>query len=186
MTAGDVLTETSGRGTDTVRASQTYALATTANIEKLETISVSATTTINLTGNALAQTIIGNNGVNKITGGGGKDTMSGKNGRDTFDFNALSDMTKSGSTTDVITDFTRGQDKIDLNTIDANSKLGGNQNFTFLSAKGAAFTGVAGQLHYKALGANTLIEGDIDGNRTADFAILLTGNKILAKTDFIL
>jgi Ca2+-binding RTX toxin-like protein len=186
VTAGDVLTETSGKGTDTVRASQTYALATTANIEKLETISVSATTTINLTGNALAQTIIGNNGVNKITGGGGKDTMSGKNGRDTFDFNALSDMTKSGSTTDVITDFTRGQDKIDLNTIDANSKLGGNQNFTFLTAKGAAFTGVAGQLHYKALGANTLIEGDIDGNRTADFAILLTGNKILAKTDFIL
>lgn len=186
VTTGDVLTETSGKGTDTVRASQTYALATTANIEKLETVSLSATTAIKLTGNALAQTIIGNNGANTITGGGGKDTMSGKNGRDTFDFNALSDITKSGSTTDVITDFTKGQDKIDLNTIDANSKLGGNQNFTLLTTKGAAFTGVAGQLHYKALGANTLVEGDIDGNRTADFAILLTGNKTLAKTDFIL
>lgn len=185
VTTGDVLTETSGKGTDTVLATQTYALASTANIEKLETISATATTTINLTGNALAQTITGNNGANKITGGGGKDTMTGKGGKDTFDFNALSDTTKSGSSCDVIKDFTKG-DKIDLNTIDANSKVGGNQNFTFLAGKGAAFTGVAGQLHYKALGGNTLIEADINGDKKADLAILLSGSKTLAKTDFIL
>lgn len=185
VTTGDVLTETSGKGTDTVLATQTYALASTANIEKLETLSATATTTINLTGNALAQTITGNNGANKITGGGGKDTMTGKGGKDTFDFNALSDTTKSGSSCDVIKDFTKG-DKIDLNTIDANSKLGGNQNFTFLAGKGAAFTGVAGQLHYKALGGNTLIEADINGDKKADLAILLSGSKTLAKTDFIL
>lgn len=185
VTTGDVLSETSGKGTDTVLASQTYALASTANIEKLETISATATTTISLTGNALAQTITGNNGANKITGGGGKDTMTGKGGKDTFDFNALSDTTKSGSSCDVIKDFTKG-DKIDLNTIDANSKVGGNQNFTFLAGKGAAFTGVAGQLHYKALGGNTLIEADINGDQKADLAILLSGSKTLAKTDFIL
>lgn len=186
VTTGDVLTETSGQGTDTVRASQSYVLASSANIEKLETVSLTATTAINLTGNALAQSITGNNGANKITGGGGKDTMSGKLGKDTFDFNAISDLTKSSSTTDVITDFTKGQDKIDLSTIDASSKAAGNQAFTLLTTKGAAFTGVAGQLHYKALGSNTLIEGDLNGDKKADFALLLLGSKTLAKTDFIL
>ncbi|MDZ7905311.1 MAG: M10 family metallopeptidase C-terminal domain-containing protein [Cypionkella sp.] len=40
-------------------------------------------------------------------------------------------MTTSASTTDIIYDFKRGSDKIDLSTIDASTKIGNNGKFTF-------------------------------------------------------
>jgi chemotaxis receptor (MCP) glutamine deamidase CheD len=40
---------------------------------------------------------------------------------------------------------------------------------TFIA--GNAFTGVAGQLHYVSTDDGVLLEGDLDGNGAADFAI---------------
>lgn len=61
-------------------------------------------------------------------------------------------------------------------------------NFTELANEGTdgVNTGVAGQLHYLVSGANTLIEGDFNGDKVADFQIELTGLVTLTGTDFVL
>src|SRR5690349_19370886 len=64
--------------------------------------------------------------------------------------------------------------------------------FAFLAAKGAAFTGVKGQIHWfqenPAGTANdkTMVEGDINGDKHADFAIELKGLISLSAADFVL
>ena len=79
-----------------------------------------------------------------------------------------------------------------FSTIDANGTAAGNTAFTFLATKGAAFTGARGQLHWfqqnLAGTANdkTFIEGDINGNKVADFRIELIGLKTLSAADFFL
>ncbi len=111
--------------------------------------------------------------------------MTGNAQRDIFDFNLVGETGKTPFTRDVIKDFTHFQgDDIDLSTIDA--KAGPlNQAFSFIGQ--AAFSGVKGQLHYKFEGpAKTIVEGDIDGNKVADFQIELTGHKVLVGGDFIL
>ncbi len=134
--------------------------------------------------------LLGGLGNDILTGGLNKDTMTGGAGADDFDFNSVAEIGK-GATRDVIKDFTHLSDDIDLSTIDANGGASGNK-FAFLAAKGAAFTGVAGQLHWfqqnLAGTANdkTIIEGDTNGNGVADFQIQLSGLKILTAADCIL
>jgi serralysin len=131
-------------------------------------------------------------GIDKLTGGLGRDFMTGATERDIFDFNAVAETGRAATTRDVIGDFTHLTDDIDLATIDANGSAAGNAAFKFLPAKGAAFTGVQGQLHWfqqNAAGTandKTIVEGDINGDRRADFAIELTGLKTLTVHDFIL
>jgi hypothetical protein len=45
------------------------------------------------------------------------------------------------------------------------------------------FTGSAGQLHYVSQHDATIVEGDIDGDRHADFQIELTGRILLSASD---
>lgn len=66
---GDVVTELADEGTDLVRSSVTHSLG--ANVENLTLTGSSA---INATGNALDNTLTGNAGVNVLTGGAGNDT----------------------------------------------------------------------------------------------------------------
>ena len=49
-----------------------------------------------------------------------------------------------------------------------------------------AFTGQAGELRASASGANTLVSGDINGDRQTDFQVLLTGAHSLTNQDFLL
>ena len=53
--------------------------------------------------------LIGNDGDNVLTGGDGDDTLTGGDGADVFRF-----YSSEGPSTDVITDFTVGQDSIEL------------------------------------------------------------------------
>ena len=127
-----------------------------------------------------------------ITGGTGRDVMTGGAGLDDFDFNFVSETGKTAATHDVIKDFQHLIDDIDLSGIDANGSAAGATAFKFLSLKGAAFTGVKGQLHWLQINATgtandkTIVEGDINGDKIADFQIELTGLKALTATDFIL
>ncbi len=126
-----------------------------------------------------------------LTGGTGRDIMTGGTGYDDYDFNSAGEIGKA-ATRDVIKDFQHLIDDIDLKTIDANGAAAGNAAFRFLATKGAAFTGVKGQLHWLQINAagtasdKTIIEGDINGDRKADFQIELTGLKALTAADFIL
>ena len=91
----------------------------------------------------------------------------------------------AGAGRDIITDFLGGTDKIDFTGIDANTSLAGDQAFTMINT--AAFSiGVAGQLRYSLVGANTVLEGDVDGNGVADFQLQLTGNHSFAAADLLL
>lgn len=122
----------------------------------------------NLTGSNFNDTLSGNNGPNVIEGGLGKDTMTGLGGVDTFMFSRLADSVV-GANRDVITDFTTRVDRINLSRIDANTALAGDQPFTFIGA--SPFSGAPGQLRFAA----GVLSGDVNGDRTADFEIGLSG-----------
>ncbi len=69
---------------DEVRTSASYTLASDSHVERLKTISDSATDAINLTGNQFVNQIIGNHGDNIINGGANVDEMIGRAGNDTY------------------------------------------------------------------------------------------------------
>ncbi|MEI9905472.1 MAG: calcium-binding protein [Asticcacaulis sp.] len=75
----DVVIENANEGTDKVLASVSYTLS--ANVENL---ALQGTGNINGTGNALANTIVGNSGNNALDGKGGADVMLGGAGNDTY------------------------------------------------------------------------------------------------------
>jgi Ca2+-binding RTX toxin-like protein len=75
--SGDVVTEASGAGTDTVQSSISYALTT--NVENL---TLTGTGNINGTGNALNNILMGNSAANILSGGAGDDTYVVNNADD--------------------------------------------------------------------------------------------------------
>jgi hypothetical protein len=75
-------------------------------------------------------------------------------------------------------------DKIDLSAIDANGALAGDQAFTFIGTAG--FSGKAGELHQIRLNGLTVIEGDLNGDRIADFQIEFASAISLSTSDFLL
>ena len=144
-----------------------------------------------LTGNTLGNQLYGyggndvlsgGSGADILVGGAGRDSLSGGLGNDLFDFNALSEMGTTSTTRDIITDFVRGQDRIDLAGLDANTATTTNEAFsaTFLAAS-ATFT-AAGQLKF----AGGVLYGNADSDAEAEFALQLTGISTLAATDLTL
>ncbi|HTU12208.1 MAG TPA: pre-peptidase C-terminal domain-containing protein [Allosphingosinicella sp.] len=79
---GDTVIEVAGQGTDRILAAFSYTLGAALDIEILSTTDNAGTAAINLTGNGLGNTIIGNAGLNTLIGGGGADTLDGKEGND--------------------------------------------------------------------------------------------------------
>jgi serralysin len=127
-----------------------------------------------LSGGVGDDAIRGGLGADVIEGGRGRDVMSGGGGKDTFVFRSASDSGLTAAKRDTITDFSR-QDVIDLARIDADTTRVGNQDFRFIGDD--AFTGVAGQLHYREIESGgkefTLLEADRNGDGAADFQIAL-------------
>lgn len=183
--AGDRTIEAADQGIDLVNSAVSYVLG--ANVENLKLTGALATVG---TGNALANTITGNSAANVITGGLGRDIMTGGGGADRFDFNAIGETTKIAATRDIIKDFNHLVDKIDLNTIDANTKIAGDQAFKFIGS--VAFHKVAGELNFVmsdlagTVDDKTIVRGDLNGDGIADFHIELFGLKTLTAADFLL
>ncbi len=134
-----------------------------------------------LTGGAGSDSMMGYDGNDTLIGGTGKDTLVGGNGNDVFDFNALSELGTTSANWDVISDFVRGQDRIDLSTLDANTATTINDAFNgTLIASTARFT-AAGQLKL----ASAVLYGNTDADADAEFAIQLTGITALSAADLI-
>ncbi|MGO4129838.1 calcium-binding protein, partial [Inquilinus sp. YAF38] len=137
-----------------------------------------------LYGDAGANVLQGWNGNDLLVGRVGHDTLTGGAGADHFTFAALGDSVV-GANADRITDFSHAQgDRIDLAGIDAKAAVAGDQAFSFIGS--AAFTHVAGQLHIWQNAGQTIVSGDVDGNGTADFNIVLSGTIALVAGDFVL
>lgn len=181
--ADDVVVELAGGGDDQVQASVNWTLG--AQVERLL---LSGSGNLNGTGNALANLIQGNAGANRLEGGAGDDTMGGGIGQDTLVGGAGKDRLSGGlgadrlegglnadrfifatrldAQGDVVADFSAAEgDRIDLRRIDANTALGGDQEFTWIG--GSSFSAVAGQLRY----AGGVLAGDLNGDGTADFQV---------------
>jgi hypothetical protein len=131
----------------------------------------------------------GGDGGDALWGGAGKDVLSGGTGADFFQFAVASETGVVVAKRDVITDFETGFDLIDLRAIDANTKNGAavNDAFSFIGAD--LFSGVAGQLRIYAPAGMQIIEGDLNGDKKADFAIEVTttpATLLLTATDFLL
>jgi VCBS repeat-containing protein len=114
----------------------------------------------------------------------GADILAGNGGADAFRYQAVAEST--ASSTDHILDFTPGTDKIELDRIDANSLVAGDQKFSWIGSD--AFSGVAGQLRGYEQGGSWFVEGDVNGDGSADLVIHLTlqGPTPLGAGDFLL
>src|SRR5262249_21098313 len=140
-----------------------------------------------LRGSGFNDTLNGDGGVNTLNGGAGTDTLTGGAGADTFVFTTPADAGNGAGTRDVITDFegagVAGGDVVNVNAIDANIGLAGNQNFTFIGANPFS---AAGQLRFVQVGGNTIVEGNVDAALGADFQIEFTGLRTFIAGDFTL
>lgn len=211
--AKDQVIEYLDQGTDLVNASVSWTLG--ANVENLVLMGSSAINGTgnalanSITGNEAANTLSGmdgndvlrgNGGNDILWGGAGNDTLSGGAGNDTLHGGTGADLMNGGSGADifvfdtladidyndVIQDLVSSQgDKIDLRAIDANVNLAGDQAFSYLGS--GAFTGVAGQLHMvRETGGVWHVEGDINGDRVADFSFTVSTGSALLGSDFFL
>jgi Ca2+-binding RTX toxin-like protein len=131
--------------------------------------------------------LTGGDGNDTIQGGGGADGLTGGAGADTFRYDSASDS-KPGLW-DLIGDFQAGVDKIDLSRIDANTHAGGDQAFTWIGANafGGAGAASAGELRVYQDNGYQRVEGDTDGDGSADLVILFQiGTALLAQGDFLI
>lgn len=188
--AGDAIDETGPLSDiDTVRSSVGFDLTG----EPLDNLTLTGDMDIGGTGNSLDNVIRGNAGDNllmaqagddTVHGSEGKDRLIGGIGQDQFVFSAVGHIGNSVSTRDAIFDFAQGADLIDFSGIDAIAATGPDDAFAFIGA--SAFSGTAGELRAATSGAHTHVQGDVDGDATADFDLVVIGLLALGAGDFIL
>ncbi|KPF93880.1 hypothetical protein IP81_01730 [Novosphingobium sp. AAP83] len=190
--AGDTVSEgLLGSGNDTVIVNGAFNYTLADDVENLELRS----TALQGTGNALDNRITGNAsnnilrglagndtisagaGNDQLFGGAGFDILTGGAGNDMFVFESVADIGNNALIRETITDFALG-DMLDFTAIDANTGQNGTQRFVFIGD--AAFT-AAGQIRY----VNGLLEGNVNADLAADFAIAMTGSPVLTAGSFV-
>lgn len=128
--------------------------------------------------------LYGDDGNDALVGGAGADRLYGGAGSDRFVFEKPSSSTVAVAGRDTIGDFHRAEsDRIDLLGIDA-IPGGTDQAFTFIGTD--PFDHRQGLLHYTTSGNDVIVSGDLNGDLTADFAILVKNVSVLVDTDFML
>ena len=142
-----------------------------------------------LIGNVLANTLIGRQGNDVLIGDLGRDQIRGGLGKDILEGGAGSDTLRGGpgsdryvfkQASDSIPELRdsihfRAHDLFDLRAVDANIQLDGQQTFRWINSD--AFHGVAGELR----ASRSVMQGDLNGDAVADFAVqLLSGIRLNA------
>ncbi len=149
------------------------------------------------TGNTVSDDYLdGGSGADRLYGGGGKDVLIGGTGADILSGGADADVFKYTSTNqsglaagqrDLITDFQKGVDKIDLSAIDAKLLYAGDQAFKYVQYDPNRQL-MAGEVtsHYDAASGKTLVEVSDGLAAGPEMRIELSGNVQLSATDFVL
>ena len=120
---------------------------------------------------------------NLIAATAGADMLNGAYGVDhlVFDWSTVS---RTGAARDVIADFTQGEDVLDLSRVDGSLATAAGDAFSWIGV--SAFSGAAGQLRASTNSYGTVVQGDTNGDKVADFEILLTKQLELTSHDFLL
>ena len=204
---GDIVIERAGAGVDAVQSSVTRLME--ANVENLTLTGSSA---INGTGNALANLMIGNGAANSLSGADGRDTLRGGAGNDTLLGGAGNDrlegrtgndslMGGSGndlfmfldapgaSGVDRVADFVRGSDEVVLeNAVHRNLGTSGA-----MAAGDARFRAGAGittgqdssdRIVYNTSSGQLFYDADGSGAGSSVLIATFAGNPALTATDF--
>lgn len=202
---GERTLEAADEGYDTVFASLDWALS-----DGVEALVLTGLAKASGLGNGLDNSLLGNDSKNSLKGGDGDDLLNGQAGNDRLLGGAGNDVvvgaqgadwlvgnggadifvfkTPGGTSPgapDTIVDFNSTEgDHIDLREMDANTTLAGDQAFVL---GGSAFTGLAGELIQRIDGAGrTVLQGDINGDGSADFEIRILTGPVLNISDFYL
>lgn len=134
-----------------------------------------------LKGNAGANMLSGEDSNDRLTGAGGADVLNGGLGGDLFTYWVAGDSTVAVAGRDTIQDFNGLEgDRIDISLMGAPFR-----SFVFRGTGDFLDTGVQ-QVRFTAAGDDLLVEGDVNGDAVADFAILVQGTVTLTETDFVL
>lgn len=153
---GDIVTELSGEGTDTVFTTISYTL--TANVDNLTLQAAGGN--ISGTGNGLNNTIKGNSGNNTLTGDAGNDFLSGGLGADTMIGGVGSDTYRVDNVGDVITELSNEGSDIVQSSV--SYVLGANvENLVLLGGSGN-ISGTGNSINNTLVGnsgSNVLIGG---------------------------
>jgi Ca2+-binding RTX toxin-like protein len=207
LQTGDSLVEFAGEGNDRIVTTVSYTLSAGVEVETLAAANQPGTAAIDLTGNEIAQIILGTNGANTLSGGdgadqlvgfGGNDILLGGSGGDLLNGGAGSDVLNGGqgadlfvfadalgaTNVDAIQDFATGADKISLD----------HGIFTGLStgalAAGALAIGTAAQdaddrIIYDSTTGNLYYDADGNGAGAAVLFATLSGHPALAASDIV-
>lgn len=160
-----------------------------------------------LFGGGSDDTLFGGSGADDLIGGRGVDDLRGGSGRDTF---IWLDQTESGETVnsaDVVGDFERGSDKIDLSFVEGGiitedilvqismgtytggSYENGDEDAVQLHFIGQDdFSGESGtgEVRWQIAGDDVRVRVDISGNGTSDLDIIVSDVSNLSASDFVL
>jgi Ca2+-binding RTX toxin-like protein len=182
-----VFVGTFATGIDTVKSSVGFDLGDASRVfGVLENLVLTGSDDIDGSGNDAANRISGNSGDNmlfgrggndQMNGGGGEDVLSGGQGRDvlfggagndTFKYFSRFDSGTTATNRDIIKDFETG-DTIDLSAMQ-------NETGVALHFVGAVeFSSEIGEVRQFALGGNTVLAADLDGDGFGDFQIAVAG-----------
>ncbi len=143
-----------------------------------------------LIGGVGADSLDGGAGADTLIGGRDRDILIGGAGADVFVFGDR-DTGATAATADVIVDFVKGQDRIDLRGMDAFAATAVKDAFLFVGT--AAFANAtAGEVRFRLVDLagrandHTLIEIDTDGDQAVEAVIRLNGLHVLTEADFLL
>jgi Ca2+-binding RTX toxin-like protein len=135
-----------------------------------------------LSGGSGDDVLSGGDGNDELTGGTGTDQLIGGGGADRFVFGDVDDSPAQAP--DLVFDFNAVQgDRIDVSGIDAISDTAEHDEFIFIDDD--AFGGSAGELRFVHDASDGLLEGDVNGDATADFTIELLGVTSLSGDDIM-